>query len=153
VLESSDNMQVVEMACPAEHETFVDHEMTLPTSGLQPDRDFGGQKFVFHEADSAIWHRSDVPGAEYRNTGIAYATNGVVSVVVVRASGDCGDIPLAHSAEIRFCFLLKGSAVLRNGAALSLEPGDSVAVPPGMECRLEDPSADLEMLEVIVPKS
>lgn len=152
VLESSDNMEVVEIACPAEHETFVDHEMTLPTDELRPEREFGGQKFVFHQEDNAVWQVCDVPGMEYRNTGIAYATNGVVSVVVVRATGECGDVSLNHSAEMRFCFLLNGSAVLQNGSATPLEPGDSIAVPPGVDCRLENLSADIEMLEVIVPK-
>lgn len=152
VLESSDNMEVVEIACPAEHETFVDHEMKLPTSEVRPDRDFGGQRFVFHQADKAVWQLSDVPGMEYRNTGIAYATKGVVSVVVVRATGECGDIPLTHTAEMRFCFLLKGNAVLQNGTTTLLGPGDSVAVPATMECRLEDLSPGIEMLEVIVPK-
>ena len=152
VLESSDNMEVVEIACPAEHETFVDHEMTLPTGQVQPDRDFGGQRFVFHQAENAVWQLSDVPGMEYRNTGIAYATSGVVSVVVVRAKGDCGSIPLTHSAEMRFCFLLNGGADLRNGHSTRLEPGDSVAVPPGVECRLENLSSDIEILEVVVPR-
>lgn len=152
VLESSDNMEVVEIACPAEHETLVDHDMTLPTGQVQPDRDFGGQKFVFHQADNAVWQLSDVPGMEYRNTGIAYATNGVVSVVVVRAKGECGNIPLTHSAEMRFCFLLKGGAELHNGGSTRLASGDSVAVPPGVTCSLEDLSSDIEILEVVVPR-
>ena len=144
-------MEVVEIACPAEHETFVDHEMTLPTVEFDPDRDFGGQKFVFHQADGAVWQRAEVPGLEYRNTGIAYATGGVVSVVVVRATGECGDVPLAHTADLRFCFLLNGSATLRNDSSVLLGRGDSVAVPPSMDCCLEDLSPDIEILEVMVP--
>ncbi len=151
VLESSDNMEVVELACPAEHETFVDHEMTLPTDDLDPDREFGGQKFVFHQADEAVWQRADVPGLEYRNTGIAYATGGVVSVVILRATGGCGNVSLAHTADLRFCFLLNGSATLQTDSSVLLGRGDSVAVPPGMDCCLGDLSPDIEMLEVMVP--
>ena len=152
VLESSNNMEVVELACPAEHETFVDHDMTLPTGKHHPDRDFGGQTFVFHQADGAVWQRADVPGLEYRNTGIACATGGIVSVVVVRATGECGDVPLTHTAALRFCFLLNGSATLRNGSSVLLGCGDSIAVPPGMDCCLADLSPDIEMLEVVVPR-
>jgi len=53
VLECSDQMEVVEIACPAEHETLVEHELTLPTGVFDPDRDFGGQRFVFHEEPKA----------------------------------------------------------------------------------------------------
>ena len=152
VLECSDEMEVVEIACPAEHETSVDHEMTLPTADVVPERDFDGQKFVFHQAEDAKWLLSDVPGMQYRNTGIAAATHGVASVVVVRATGECGEIPLGHSAEFRFCFFLKGSATLRNGDATELSRGDALAIPPGFDGSFEDLSSDVEMLEVIVPK-
>lgn len=151
VLECSDGMEVVEIACPAEHETSVDHVMNLPTAELRPERDFGGQRFVFHRAEEANWLLSDVPGMQYRNTGIAAATRGIVSVVVVRGYGRCGDVPLRHSAEFRFCYLLNGSAVLANGVTMSLSRGDAIAVPPDHDCRLERVSDDAEFLEVIVP--
>jgi quercetin dioxygenase-like cupin family protein len=153
VLECSDEMEVVEIACPAEHETSVDHDMTLPTGELLPDREFGGQTFVFHRAERASWLLSDIPGMQYRNTGIAAATGGVASAVVLRANGPCGDIPLRHSAEFRFCFFLNGSAMLTNGDDLQLTRGDAIAVPPDYDCSLEELSDDIEILEVIVPRS
>ncbi len=152
VLECSDEMEVVEIACPAEHETSVDHDMSLPTADIRPDREFGGQRFVFHQAEKAVWQLSDVPGMRYRNTGIAYATGGVASVIVVRAEQDPGVIPLTHSAEFRFCFLLSGSAVLIDGDETPLARGDAVAIPPACDCRLEKLSSDAELLEVIVPR-
>ena len=152
VLECSDQMEVVEIACPAEHETSVDHEMVLPTGAVSPDRDFGGQRFVFHREEDAAWQLSDVPGMHYRNTGIAYATNGVVSVIVVRAEGECSDYPLRHAGEFRFCFLLNGSATLRNGGSTNLEKGDAIAIPPDHDCRLATLSDDIEFVDVIVPR-
>ena len=50
VLESSPGLEVVELGCPALHETLADHGMDLPTATLAPDRDFGGQRFLRHVA-------------------------------------------------------------------------------------------------------
>jgi catechol 2,3-dioxygenase-like lactoylglutathione lyase family enzyme len=36
VLEASDGLEVIEIGCPALHETFADHAMTLPTPHLLP---------------------------------------------------------------------------------------------------------------------
>ncbi|HRI03138.1 MAG TPA: cupin domain-containing protein [Pyrinomonadaceae bacterium] len=45
VLECEANSEVIEITMPAEHETWVEHDITLPTDELKPDRDFGGQRF------------------------------------------------------------------------------------------------------------
>ena len=119
----------------------------------RPEREFGAQKFVFHQADKAAWLLSDVPGIRYRNTGIASATGGVASAVVVRADGRCGDIPLRHSAKFRFCYFLEGSATLVNGDSISVSRGDAIAVPPNVGCRLEQLSEGAELLEVFVPRN
>jgi len=50
VLECEAGSEVIEISMPAEHETWVDYEMTLPTEQCRPDRDFGGQRFVRHTA-------------------------------------------------------------------------------------------------------
>jgi mannose-6-phosphate isomerase-like protein (cupin superfamily) len=50
VLECEAGSEVIEISMPAEHETWADHEMTLPTSEYRPDRDFKGQRFVHHAA-------------------------------------------------------------------------------------------------------
>jgi quercetin dioxygenase-like cupin family protein len=51
VLEAEADSEVIEMSIPAEHETWVDHEMTLPTKDYRPDREFSGQRFVRHVAE------------------------------------------------------------------------------------------------------
>ena len=55
VLESSDNLEVIEIGCPAEHETFADHEMILPTPTLDSNREFNKQTFVRHMESEAEW--------------------------------------------------------------------------------------------------
>ena len=78
------NREVIEIGCPAEHMTAVDHDLALPTPELRPARDFGGQRFVRHiagDASYAPWHRR---GFECRDTGIGDATGGLGGVRVVR---------------------------------------------------------------------
>ena len=57
VLESADDCEVIELASPAEHPTFVEHELELPTAPGDPDQDFGGQRFMFDTAvDLSLIH-------------------------------------------------------------------------------------------------
>jgi quercetin dioxygenase-like cupin family protein len=46
VLECEAGSEVIEISMPAEHETWADHEMTLPTAEYRPERAFNGQRFV-----------------------------------------------------------------------------------------------------------
>ena len=78
VLEASDGLEVVEIGCPADHPTHVDHILPLPTDYLRPERDFNGQAFVFHQAAKADWVPWTAPGFEARDLGIAAATDGLV---------------------------------------------------------------------------
>lgn len=152
VLESSDNMEVVEIACPAEHETCVDHVMELPTSTVDTDREFSGQRFVFHKASQAAWSPWQVEGFEYQDTGIEKATDGVASAIVVRVCGDAGNVPLSHDAEIRFLFVLQGTATFSSDVETHpLLKNSSCAIPASLACELADISDDFKMLEVSVP--
>ena len=153
VLESSDNMEVVEIACPAEHETCVDHEMALPTPTLDPGREFGGQRFVFHQGKDAIWSTWRSPGFEQQDTGIEKATNGIVSALVVRSSGEVDSAALEHNGDLDFLFVMSGNASLSCGDANThqLKQNVSVAIPVGQVCKLSEVSADFKMLEVFVP--
>lgn len=152
VLESSDNMEVVEIACPAEHETCVDHEMKLTAKTVNTNRDFSGQRFVFHDASEAAWLPWVVDGFEYQDTGIEAATSGVASAIVVRSVGDGEDVSLDHDAEIRFIFVLAGLATLvGDGERHKLFKNSSCAIPAGIACKLTRVSTDFRMLEVFVP--
>ena len=39
VLESSAGLEVIEIGCPARHDTLADHDLPLPTAAFRPDRD------------------------------------------------------------------------------------------------------------------
>lgn len=51
VLESTAGAEVLEITFPAEHETWIDHELQLPNSSIDRDRLFNGQKFVLTRSD------------------------------------------------------------------------------------------------------
>jgi quercetin dioxygenase-like cupin family protein len=155
VLESSDNLQVIEIGVPAEHVTTVDHEMELPTPAVNPGRDFGGQTFCRSEVATAVWQPWRLRGFEARETGIGAATRGVASVQVARAiagAGDADDVT-SHTSDILFTFVLSGSVTLAGDGqgAHSLSEGDAFVIPPGLKTSLTQRSADLQLLEVSLP--
>lgn len=154
VLECSPGLEVVEISCPAEHETRVDHDLALPTANVDPGRDFGGQRFVRHLAAEASWESWGPEGFRARDTGIAAATDGLAGAWVVEATGDgASSEPAAHRGEFRFLFLLGGRCRLcRNGSPDEpLAEGDAVVVPAGMPHALAACSADLVFLEIRLP--
>ena len=84
VLECEAGSEVLELSSPAEHETWVDHEMTLPTIQIDIERLFGGQRFVRSVAKDANWQPAEAEGIELRHTGIYEATNGLLDVTIQR---------------------------------------------------------------------
>lgn len=154
VLASSAGAKVVEIGCPAEHDTLFDYGLELPTPELDVDRLFGGQKFVRHQRTIEPWVPSAHPGFEAQETAIEQATDGLARVRVLRATTGVPLAPTRHDAEFWFLFVLAGSAdfaVDGSVNAATLETGDSVAVPADLTWSLRNVSADLELLEVVVP--
>jgi quercetin dioxygenase-like cupin family protein len=153
VLESSPGLEVIELSCPAEHETHADHVLKLPNGTIDRERRFGGQRFVHHRAASASWEPNRIPGFELRELGIAAATDELADVHVLRPAGSSSVEPLslAHEGELSFVFLLAGEAILaRAGEAdQPLVAGDAVTIPPGHAAWLR-PSPTLELLRASV---
>ena len=69
VLESSAGLEVIEIGCPAEHETIADWSLPLPNDRVDAGRDFGGQRFMRHIAADASYHPWRLDGWEARDTG------------------------------------------------------------------------------------
>jgi quercetin dioxygenase-like cupin family protein len=152
VLEASDGLEVIEIGCPALHETFADHAMTLPTPHLLPARDFGGQRFVRHIAAEAKWRPWRAPGFEMRDTGIADATDGLAGARVVRTTGGAETRLPAHGGEFLFLFVLGGDVTLevQGHGRHRLKANDSCVIPAGADYALEA-GADAELLDVSLP--
>ena len=179
VLESSENLQVIEIGVPADHVTTIDHEVELPTNVLNPDRVFGGQTFCRHQLKDAVWEPWRLAGFEARETGIGEATGGVASVQVARATDGAdggssanggadggssangganggsagGEQVTSHTGDILFTFVMEGEVTLNgeNQVAHRLEAGDAYVIPPHTKTSLTERSADLELLEVALP--
>ncbi len=156
VLESSDNLEVVEIGVPADHETTIDHTMELPTSTVNPERIFEGQQFCHAKAAEASWQPFRIKGFDCRETGINEATGGVANVVVVKVAVGCNSsapITTQHNTDILFNYVLKGSMTLtgEDNYAHTLEPGDAFVVPPAYNTQYSACSDDLEILEVSLP--
>ena len=155
VLEASDRMQVIEIGCPAEHETWGDHATTLPTGLSLPARGYGpdGHRFVFHQAAAATWAPWRLAGYEYRDTGIGAAMDGVAGVRVVRPVGSPVPVATEHAAEFLFHFVLDGAITLQRAddEPMRLHEGDSFVVPAHTRYTLSEPTVDAQLLDVTLP--
>ena len=149
VLESSPGFEVVEIGCPALHETLADHDMELPTGRLLPDRDYGGQLFLHHVAALTPW--TAFGDFERRDTGVARATRGIADVFVLRPGAADRLPPAPNNGELLFGFILEGSAVLESEGRHPLGPADAFVVPPGQTWGLDACSSDAEILIVTSP--
>lgn len=154
VLEAGDDIEVIEIGVPADHVTEIDHEMTLPTPDLRPDREWDGQRFVHNLAKGADWHPFRQPGYICRDTTINANTRGVAGVQVVR-KGQGNPVATRHDSDILFCFVMGGQMTLEGEGKepYRLARGDAFVTPPGMATRWADPTDDFELLEVSLPGS
>ena len=153
VLESSAGLEVIEISCPAEHETWADPDLDLPTKEVRSNRDFGGQHFVLHQVGQAKWSPWRMEGFEFRDTGIGTATKGLAGVRVVRPLNGSKPLVCSHSGEFYFFFTLQGKVTLicEGLGSQRMEAGDSCVIPAQQRHALTDCSDDLELLEATFP--
>lgn len=146
VLESSDGLEVVEIAAPALHATFADHDMSLPCSERERDRIFSGQRFLRHIGSATPW--SSFNGADAQETGLLEATGGLMDARTIRARNSAAIDFAPHDGELAFGFVLEGSASLDCRDEHKVRRGDSFAIPPGEPWRLSGASDDFTLLHV-----
>lgn len=153
VLESSAGLEVIELGCPALHETHRELQLELPTERVEPGRLFEGQRFVRHIAREAVWGPSPMPGFDARAIGFEDATSGLAEARVARMSDPGLGEFATHDAELHFGFVLAGSVSLEfeGEPALRLASADAVTIPAGERHRWREASEDFELLEVSLP--
>lgn len=156
VLEASPGLQVVEIGCPAEHETIADWSTSLPDRRSDPAREWEGQRFVHHVAAGSAHHPWRPDGWEYRESGVAAATKGLAGVRVARPVADRPAAPpdrVSHDTEFAMLVVLRGEVGFEADGrpATTLRDGSAVAVPGGTGYRLVDPTDDCELLDVTLP--
>ena len=141
VLESSTGLEVIEITCPALHETLADHELSLP-NGANDARLFGGQRFLRHIASETPW--TAFHSGEAQETGIKAATGGLADARTVRGEAEFPP----HDGELAFGFVLDGSARLDFGEGFELGPADAFVIPPGDAWSLSGASTAFRLLHV-----
>jgi len=154
VLESSDNLEVIEICVPAEHMTTIDHEMKLPTKWLRPEREFRGQRFCHHVSKNGTWSPWRMDGFVHMDTKVNEATKGIASVHVARVeNAKVEQRPISHDSDVLFTFILKGKMELTTNGndTKSLNRRDAYVIPPNLKYQLSNFSDDLELLEVALP--
>ncbi len=153
VLRSSPGLEVIEIGCPAEHETLVDDRLRLPTPERTPDRVFSGQRFVRHVADGAPTRPWRIGGWTARDSGIGAATAGLADVLFATPGDRPGEEWLSLDTELAMLVVMAGSVRFEPeaGDPVTLTGGDSVAIPGGLRHRLRAPSHDAELLDVTLP--
>ncbi len=150
VLETSANFEVLEVGCPAIHETFADHALDLPNENLVPERIFSKQVFVHHKSQNTAWKTSEIENFELRDTGISTATNGLADVQTLRAIADT-NFPVKHSDEFLFFFVLNGNLTIKSAnEAHHLPSRGSVVLPNNTEYFVEA-EKELEMIRIRFP--
>jgi catechol 2,3-dioxygenase-like lactoylglutathione lyase family enzyme len=156
VLESSPGLEVIEIGCPAVHETWRDHDIELPTSQLRPERVFGGQRFVHHLATTARWEAVRDNGFEFRDTGIDDATDNLADVRVLRATSHISSNSANAASRVRdghvvFLFVLEGELHVSSDVfgAHALQIDDACVIPDGANYTL-DAVGTCEVLEVVM---
>lgn len=152
VLEASPGLEVIELGMPAVHATHVDHDLALPTPGAaDPDRAYGGQRFVRFQATGARFAPAALAGFDACELGIAAATGGLGAVSLLRPAHGTGSVRAAHrhDAELWFHVVLRGELTLDDHHRLA--EADAFTIPAGRPFTWSDPSADLELLEVALP--
>ena len=159
VLEASPGLEVIEISGPAEHETLREHAITLPTAIFDRQRRFGGQRFVRHIVAQADWHAAPEPGFDFRDTGIAAATDGLASVRVLRARADAAVTKFDPRTQINrneflFWQILDGSLELTSQTLgmHTLQAGDACVIPTGADYALAA-GEPCEVLEVALARS
>lgn len=144
VLEASAGAEVIEVSAPAVHETWVDHDLKLPTTVINRDREFSGQRFARHVAAEAGWIQQD--GIEYRDTGIGAATSGSADVRVMRLGAGI-KVDIASNATT-FLYILDGSVAAGDEAFCA---GDGIIISPDHSKYSElEAVTDSELLQVSI---
>jgi quercetin dioxygenase-like cupin family protein len=146
VLESSPGLEVVEITCPALHETFADHDMALPNGDADPARRYEAQRFLHNVAATSPW--TNWHGAEAQETGVRDASGGLAEARVIRPGASPVIAVPPHDGELVFGFVLEGSAQLEHGEGHQLGPADSFAIPPDEPWSMTGMSEDFQLLHV-----
>ena len=149
VLECSAGFEAIEISSPAEHITYVDYELTLPTSTLNADRNFNEQSFHLHKENIARWAPWYIDGFEYRDVGLTSPTAGLISVHVGRINSQEEKQLYNQNDNLLFMFVLQGDCILNCNGQENLNTASAVIIPANTNYNLKNCSEKFEVLSVL----
>jgi len=149
VLNASNGLEVLEIGCPADHETHTDRKLTLPNNEINPKRDFEGSRFLRYHMDDSPWQPWWVNAFVCRELGYTAATQGLATVNHVRSTGPIPAQDCTHYNKLTFIYVLKGMLQLttKDGETHNMSKGDSAVLAPGESHQIAVVEP-MEMLEV-----
>ena len=141
VLQAEAGSEVIELGVPAVHETWVDHDISLPTASHDPERNFGGQRFFRHMAARGVWNLAGSNSC--CDTGIEAATSGFAGVRFIRLrNSEPMAMKLRNGETNIFLYCLNGSVQVGSATySVTLEAG--VFLPIASDSKLRSGSAEL----------
>ena len=160
VLESFDDLEVIEVTSPADHATFSDFNVELPNSTVAHTRNFNGQQFT-HDTpisrEPAAYKDSTSLIAYRTSIGEASGNQGWVKEIHGSVSDDTILTPTSISPEKSLTFFLwfvkEGSVQIEvEKREETLRSGDAICFPygflPSMEFFVLDHDSEFKVLEV-----
>ncbi|MGA1005342.1 MAG: cupin domain-containing protein [Ilumatobacteraceae bacterium] len=132
VLESSDDLHVIEVGFPAEHMTTADHDFDFAAFPVDPDRRWDGQQFLRYTNDVNSWSVLG-NGIRVSDTGVAKATSDRADVRLVEMSeGSSHAVTTVPNALFSMVVVLAGEVTgkLEGGNDIGrLGEGATVVIP------------------------
>ena len=109
VLNAEAGSEVIEITSPAEHETWFDHDLELPTSASTPGRIFGTQQFLLHRDDEESWESITEDKMLFTETNIGNAGRNAPFVSTLRSSDAKEEVVIvADSGKLDLTILIGG---------------------------------------------
>lgn len=115
------------------------------------------QRFVASHLKDAVFDRGLRSYAEYRDLGVAPATQGMVQAHVIRMIPPCDPAVVSkrhyHDVEFQLIYVLKGwmTGEYEGAGVVTMEQGSCWIQPPRIKHAVLDYSDDCELLEIIMP--
>jgi len=140
VLECSGPLDVIEVSCPAEHETWIDHDMSLPTSTVAAEKRFEGQLFRLDRQSECVWEPWQEPESGRtanelfcRSTGLKEASKNRVDAFELRANKPVRTSQRRQSEELMLLVGLYGECriAIEGESEINLREGDALTIPHG----------------------
>ena len=161
VLESFDNLEVIEFSSPSDHATYADRAMSLPNKMFAPTQEFSGQRFALSRQSESQWTPyMGNSSLRIRETSIADASGGTGWVTIIEATGtnDTNESSLnplitEDNPEFLLWFVLQGTGtVTHHKKEINLERTDAMVCPYGYsnetEFALTDFDEGFKVLEI-----